>query len=64
MISIVEAAGWPIWPLIFCSILVVALIAERFYMLQAEKVVPKGLLDEVMNAVKDLYLVCWARSSA
>ena len=55
MISIVEAAGWPIWPLIFCSILVVALIAERFYMLQAEKVVPKGLLDEVMNAVKDRY---------
>lgn len=55
MISIVEAAGWPIWPLIFCSILVLALIGERFYMLQTEKVVPKGLLEEVIAAIKDRY---------
>lgn len=55
MISIVEAAGWPIWPLIFCSILALALIAERFYMLQADKVIPNGLLDDVLAAVKDRY---------
>ena len=51
MVSIVEAAGWPIWPLIFCSILALALIGERFYMLQTEKVAPRELLDDVINAV-------------
>lgn len=53
MVSIVEAAGWPIWPLIFCSILALALIGERFYMLQADKVAPRDLLEDVMDAVAD-----------
>ncbi|MEY4285628.1 MAG: MotA/TolQ/ExbB proton channel family protein [Betaproteobacteria bacterium] len=53
MVSIVEAAGWPIWPLIFCSILALALIGERFYMLQADKVAPRDLLEDVMDAVVD-----------
>jgi biopolymer transport protein ExbB len=53
LVSIVEAAGWPIWPLIFCSILALALIGERFYMLQADKVAPRDLLEDVMDAVVD-----------
>ncbi|MBA4266981.1 MAG: flagellar motor protein MotA, partial [Comamonadaceae bacterium] len=28
MFSIIQAAGWPIWPLIACSILGLALIIE------------------------------------
>ena len=30
MLAILQAAGWPIWPLVACSILALALIIERF----------------------------------
>ena len=34
MWSIVQAAGWPIWPLIFASIIALALIFERLWSLR------------------------------
>ena len=49
MLSIIQAAGWPIWPLIACSILALALVIERFINLKASKVVPPKLLDEAMT---------------
>lgn len=48
MFSIIQAAGWPIWPLIACSILGLALVIERFLSLKATKVTPPRLLDEVL----------------
>ena len=50
MFSIIQAAGWPIWPLIACSILGLALIIERFISLKTAKVAPPQLLDEVLAA--------------
>ncbi len=50
MFSIIQAAGWPIWPLIVCSILGLALIIERFLSLKTAKVAPPQLLDEVLKA--------------
>lgn len=49
MLSIIQAAGWPIWPLIASSILALALIIERFVSLKAIKVAPERLLDEVLT---------------
>lgn len=49
MFSIIQAAGWPIWPLIACSILALALIIERFLSLKTAKVAPPKLLDEVLS---------------
>ena len=49
MISIIQAAGWPIWPLIACSILALTLIIERFISLQTRKVAPPKLLEEVLS---------------
>lgn len=49
MFSIIQAAGWPIWPLIACSILALALVIERFISLQTSKVAPPALLEEVLN---------------
>lgn len=49
MLSIIQAAGWPIWPLILCSIIVVALIIERFISLQTKKIAPPKLLDEALT---------------
>ncbi|MDD2547576.1 MAG: MotA/TolQ/ExbB proton channel family protein [Burkholderiaceae bacterium] len=48
MLSIIQAAGWPIWPLIACSVLALALIFERFLALQTRHVVPPQLLDEAI----------------
>jgi biopolymer transport protein ExbB len=49
LFSIIQAAGWPIWPLIACSILALALVIERFVSLKTIKVAPPKLLDEVLS---------------
>ncbi len=49
MLSIIQAAGWPIWPLIACSILAMALVIERFISLKSAKVAPPRLLDEAVS---------------
>jgi biopolymer transport protein ExbB len=48
LFSIIQAAGWPIWPLLACSILALALVIERFISLKTAKVAPPKLLDEVL----------------
>ena len=48
MFSIIQASGWPIWPLIACSIAALALIIERFISLQTRRVAPPKLLDEAI----------------
>lgn len=48
MFSIIQAAGWPIWPLLFASIVAVALIIERAGALRRSRIVPPGLLQSVV----------------
>ena len=48
MFSIIQAAGWPIWPLIICSIIGLALVIERFVSLKTRKIAPPKLLDEAI----------------
>ena len=48
MFSIIQAAGWPIWPLLACSIVALALVIERFSSLQTMKIAPPKLLGEAM----------------
>lgn len=52
MWSLIEAAGWPIWPLIFASVISLAIIGERLLALRASKVAPKTLLPEVQSWLK------------
>ncbi|MDR0379060.1 MAG: MotA/TolQ/ExbB proton channel family protein [Candidatus Accumulibacter sp.] len=49
MFSIILAAGWPIWPLLFTSIVAAALIIERMAALRRAKVLPAGLLQRVFS---------------
>lgn len=49
MFSIIVAAGWPIWPLLACSVVALALIIERFASLKTAKVLPPKLLDEAIT---------------
>jgi biopolymer transport protein ExbB len=52
LLSIIQAAGWPIWPLILCSVVALALIVERWVQLQDEKVVPAKLLEQTIEATQ------------
>lgn len=49
MFSIIQAAGWPIWPLLLTSVVAVALIIERATALRHFKIVPPGLLASVIG---------------
>jgi biopolymer transport protein ExbB len=49
LLSIIQAAGWPIWPLILCSVIGLALVIERLMSLRRARVAPPTLLDEVMT---------------
>ena len=51
MLAIIEAAGWPIWPLIFASIIALGIIVERAWSLQREDRTTH-LLGEIAQEVK------------
>ena len=44
MLHIIEAAGWPIWPLMLASVIALAIIGERFWSLRSSIVAPRELL--------------------
>ena len=50
LLSIIQAAGWPIWPLLACSVVALALIIERLLSLRSHLIVPADLLDQVLAA--------------
>jgi biopolymer transport protein ExbB len=49
LFSIIEAAGWPIWPLLLCSVIALAIIGERWWSLRQNVVMPKNLLAQVVQ---------------
>ena len=52
MIALIQAAGWPIWPLIIASIISLAIIFERSYSLRVNQIAPPGLLDMTLQALR------------
>ena len=48
MFAIIQAAGWPIWPLLLASVIAVALIIERAVTLRSSKIIPSTLLEQVL----------------
>lgn len=52
LFSIVQAAGWPIWPLIFCSVIALALVLERLVSLRRARIAPTGLVSEVIGVCR------------
>ena len=49
MFAIVQALGWPIWPLIIASVVALALVIERSITLRRARVMPENLLGDVLN---------------
>jgi biopolymer transport protein ExbB len=52
LFSIIQAAGWPIWPLLLCSVGALALVLERLSSLRTARVAPPRLLDEVIAVTR------------
>jgi len=53
VLAIIEAAGWPIWPLILASVIAVAIIIERAYSLRVQEVAPAGLLLDTVKSYQE-----------
>lgn len=49
MLTIVEAAGWPIWLLIIASVTALFVIIERLMFLRTPQIAPAGLLDQTVQ---------------
>lgn len=52
MLSLIQAAGWPIWPIIIASIVAIGIIGERMWTLRLNVISPKELLPKVVNEYK------------
>ena len=52
MLSIIQAAGWPIWFIILCSVICVAIIGERFWTLRRSSVLPPSLFQDTVQAFR------------
>ncbi|MBQ0753429.1 MAG: MotA/TolQ/ExbB proton channel family protein [Gammaproteobacteria bacterium] len=47
MLEILKSGGWLMFPIVLCSILAAAIIAERFWTLRSARLAPDGLVDQV-----------------
>ena len=52
MWGIINDAGWPIWPLIFTSVIGLAIILERFFSLLDNIIIPKYLMSNLETQLK------------
>jgi biopolymer transport protein ExbB len=53
LLAIIQAAGWPIWPLLIASIIALALIIERILYLRRNRILPPKLLNEVIRVYQN-----------
>ena len=51
MWEIIQAAGWPIWPLIITSIVGFAIVIERAWSLRESFIIPRALIDDVHKMI-------------
>lgn len=47
MLELMKSGGLLMWPLLLCSIISLAIIAERFWSLQSKRIAPRNLVTQV-----------------
>ena len=52
MFAFIEAAGWPVWPLVLASVISLAIIGERAWSLRSNVVTPPDLLPKVVQELR------------
>lgn len=53
MLELIQAGGWVMLPILLCSVISLAIIAERFWSLQRKRIAPRYLVNQVWQ---------WARA--
>jgi len=51
--ELIKAGGWLMVPILACSVIAVAIIGERMWMLRVRRVIPRHLVAEVWKWVRD-----------
>jgi len=51
--ALIEAAGWPIWFLIVCSVIALAIIGERWWSLREGVVMPRDMLAQTIQEYRE-----------
>ena len=51
MLELVQSGGLLMWPLIACSVVVMAISIERYFALSSSKIAPRGLLGQTWRTV-------------
>lgn len=47
MLELFKAGGWLMFPLFICSVIAIAIIAERFWSLQSRRIAPPDLIKQI-----------------
>ena len=47
MLELMKSGGWLMVPILLCSVVAMAIVVERFWTLQAAKIIPNGLVMQV-----------------
>ena len=53
MLELIKAGGWLMWPILLCSIIAMAIIAERFWSLRKARIAPDDLVMRVWQWQKE-----------
>ena len=53
MFELVQAGGWLMLPILVCSVISAAICVERFWTLRTSEIVPRNLLAQVWNWIKN-----------
>ena len=53
MFELIKAGGLLMWPIIACSIVAMAIMAERMWAYRKKRVVPQHLLSQIWQLHKD-----------
>lgn len=49
MFELIKAGGWLMLPILACSVIALAIVAERFWSLQSKRIVPENLVGEIWH---------------
>ena len=52
MLEIIQAGGWLMVPILLCSVVAAAISVERLWSLQRTRIMPKNLLGQTWNSVR------------
>lgn len=47
VLELIQSGGWLMYPILLCSVVALAIVSERFWVLQRSRIVPKNLVAQI-----------------